>query len=403
MDYTNNSWETERIKNGLPPWTSISFACGGWLQFYLYGVARAIQARKLDDPYVKYCGCSAGALTCTGLVTRGNFDIAVQFCKTECVPRAYSEWKGLINLSEYVGKCIDLAVKPAFDSSEIHPGSLHITLTKLPFFTQERVSEFENFEDLKNCLLASTAAFPFASIVRRKGFFFIDGGLSDFQPIIDEHTVTVSPLYFSDADIKPSRYVPPWWSFLPPSSDETIDWLYCLGWEDAHEYFNSRGIPEVGDSIVTSMTKSPHPYDRKKKITMFRFLGYDVKNISGEWISFILDFLLLGLFVLILKPASLLVIYSELFCRLMFLSFSTFINIFKNKSRKSYYEPNMKRESSRSQLDTEFSTLFDYMLCFFSLSLLLRFLTIRPSHQLLKKHNRLLKLSFFYRLFRHFL
>ncbi len=44
------------------PWPSVSFACGGWLQFYLYGVARALQARGLDSPDVQYCGCSAGAL-----------------------------------------------------------------------------------------------------------------------------------------------------------------------------------------------------------------------------------------------------------------------------------------------------------------------------------------------------
>lgn len=55
-----------------PPWKSISFACGGWLQFYLYGVSRALQAQGLDDPNVTYCGCSAGALAAVGLVCDGN-------------------------------------------------------------------------------------------------------------------------------------------------------------------------------------------------------------------------------------------------------------------------------------------------------------------------------------------
>ena len=70
-----------------PPWTSVSFACGGWLQFYMFGVAKALQASGHDYPTtVTYCGCSAGALAAVGLSLEGNFDAAVQFCKDKCVP-----------------------------------------------------------------------------------------------------------------------------------------------------------------------------------------------------------------------------------------------------------------------------------------------------------------------------
>lgn len=71
-----------------PPWTSVSFACGGWLQFYMFGVAKALQATGHDYPSsVTYCGCSAGALAAVGLSLEGNFDAAVQFCKDKCVPQ----------------------------------------------------------------------------------------------------------------------------------------------------------------------------------------------------------------------------------------------------------------------------------------------------------------------------
>ena len=70
-----------------PPWTSVSFACGGWLQFYMFGVAKALQESGLDHPtQVTYCGCSAGALAAVGLALEGNFDSAVNFCKDKCVP-----------------------------------------------------------------------------------------------------------------------------------------------------------------------------------------------------------------------------------------------------------------------------------------------------------------------------
>ena len=39
-----------------PPWSGLSFSCGGWLQFYLFGVARAFQVAGLDkDVRVLYC------------------------------------------------------------------------------------------------------------------------------------------------------------------------------------------------------------------------------------------------------------------------------------------------------------------------------------------------------------
>ena len=70
-----------------PPWSSVSFACGGWLQFYMFGVAKALQVSGLDFPSsVTYCGCSAGALAAVGLALEGDFDAAVKFCKDECVP-----------------------------------------------------------------------------------------------------------------------------------------------------------------------------------------------------------------------------------------------------------------------------------------------------------------------------
>ena len=199
--------EEYRLNLGYPPWKSVSFACGGWLYFYMFGVSRAIQARGLDKG-VTYCGCSAGALSSAGIVFEGNFDKAIQYCKEECVPQAYSRVSGLFRLSEYIARCVDDNITPNYKA--IPAGTLQIAVTKLPFFTPERITSFDSAEDLKTVMLASSAAFPFASLIYRKGSWYIDGGLSDFQPMIegdDIETLTVSPFYFSDRDIKPSRYV----------------------------------------------------------------------------------------------------------------------------------------------------------------------------------------------------
>ena len=176
------------------PWPSISFGCGGWLQFYLYGVARAIQARGLDLPEVTYCGCSAGALAATGLTLNCDFDAAVDFCKQECLPEAHKHFGGLFQVDKYVDAVLDLHVLPHY--RPLDAGKLQIAITQLPSLKAERASEFASPQDLKECLLASCAAFPIASLVYRRGGWCVDGGITDFQPIVDHNTLTVSPFYF---------------------------------------------------------------------------------------------------------------------------------------------------------------------------------------------------------------
>lgn len=259
--------ECQRLAEGLPPWESMSFACGGWLQFYMFGVAKALQYKGLDKG-VTYCGCSAGALVSAGLVLEGDFDDAVRFCKDEGIPKAYSGISGLFKLDEYVLKCLDLHLLSKF--KDIPPNILQIAVTKLWFLRPEKVTKFESKQHLIDNLLASSAAFPFASLVKINGSLYIDGGLTDFQPIVDEDTITVSPFYFSDCDIKPSRYVPIWWGVFPPPSNDTIDWLYNLGYHDCISYIHSRGIPTTPKRDTTFspvlFAKNSHEFDEPRRI-----------------------------------------------------------------------------------------------------------------------------------------
>ena len=162
---------------------------------------------KLDSPEITYLGCSAGALAAVGIVLNGDFDKAVEFCKEDCIPQLReSPFFGLFRLSEYVSACLELYLLPNF--KEIPVGHLQVAVTRLPFLTQERIMKFSSKDDLKQVLLASSAAYPFASLVKlSNNSYYVDGGITDFQPIIDDNTLTVSPFYFSDTDIKPSRLV----------------------------------------------------------------------------------------------------------------------------------------------------------------------------------------------------
>lgn len=203
----------------------------------------------------------------------------------------------------------------------IENGKLQIAVTKLwPFLQADRVTEHTSKEDLKLTLMASIAAFPAAPLVFRRGKWFIDGGMSDFQPIVDDNTITVSPFYFSDCDIKPSRYVPLWWSCLPPKSNDTIDWLYSLGYEDCIAYIKKRGLSNLNPSKKRDFQsiKPSHPYDVQRRVSIHRFLGYNLGNMTHDYVSFAMDFILLAIFLIILKPLALLLIYMELLLWILF-------------------------------------------------------------------------------------
>lgn len=234
----------------------------------MFGVAKALQNKGLDKG-VTYLGCSAGALVSVGLILEGDFDDGIRFCKDDCIPKAYSAISGLFRLHEYALKCIDKYLVQKY--KEIPPNVLQIAVTKLWFFGGEIVKVHKSKDDLIKTLLASCAAFPFAAMVHREGGWYIDGGWTDFQPILDENTVTVSPFYFSDCDIKPSRYVPIWWAMAPPPSSDAIDWLYNLGYHDCVNYINLRGIPSSlnGDSPVLT-AKNVHEYDVPRQIRFDR-------------------------------------------------------------------------------------------------------------------------------------
>lgn len=272
----NKDWNTHphhfttkellRVRQGLAPWESLSFGCGGWLQFYLFGVAKAIQTCKLDEG-VRYYGCSAGALAAAGIVVKGEFDSAIQFCKDHCLPTAYGRSDGLFLLSQYVSECVKANILPNIPAEGIPDNALNVAMTQLPFMKGEMASKFDSTDDIVLSLLASCAAFPLASLVNKQGKWYIDGGITNFQPVEDAKTVTVSALYFSDCDIKPSRYVPLWWSFMPPRCENTVDWLYNLGFEDGLAYFAKRGL-HINEEDIKDLRpkKVDHPFDQPRRV-----------------------------------------------------------------------------------------------------------------------------------------
>lgn len=334
------------------PWDSVSFACGGWLQFYLFGVAKAMQSKGLVDG-IKFLGASAGALAAAGIALDGNFDQAVAFCKEKCIPQCYSSISGLFQLQVYVETSL-LETLNLEKCKELEYGKLQISVTQLPRLNNVRVKSFDSKEDILQCLVASAAAFPFAKLAKFRKAWYIDGGITDFQPVIDDKTITVSPFYFADVDIKPSRYIPVWWALFPPNSNDTVDWIYNLGYTDGltwiekklamtdttsisvilpsydnSMYQSTKTIQSKCESPFSSPTSisyiSPPPPSQHRRhafddpqthrlISMHRFLGFDIiADMTHSYFAMTIDFCLLVLLLFVYKPCALLLLYIELF------------------------------------------------------------------------------------------
>ena len=223
---------------------SFSFGLGGWLQLYSFGVAKYIRERGLHQDAV-FTGCStgvtsslitiyilflfAGAIVATLSAFDGDFDLALEYCKTYGIPRMYSHFFGPFKMHDYVQDCLEYTCDlRKCDSAFL--GGLRVLVTKIPSFAQSAFqTPFASPDDLKQCILASCATFPFAGPVFNGKSWMVDGSYAISNVDNDAGTITVSPFYFSSALIKPSRYVPLWWSLFPPADSETIDWLFRCG------------------------------------------------------------------------------------------------------------------------------------------------------------------------------
>jgi hypothetical protein len=404
---------------------SFSFACGGWLQFYLFGVAKYLQEKRLHQDAI-LCGCSAGALAAAGLACEGNFDHAVEFCNNDCIPRTYNRLMGIFRLNEYVNDCLDYSVNLQ-NYSYLQSGQLRLAVTSLPFFEKNITTEYNSAEDLKQCLLASSAAFPFAPLVYLRGKWSVDGGFTDFQPIVDENTITISPFYFSDTDIKPSRYVPLWWALFPPNSRETVDWVYRLGYDDARTFFSSRSYPFGSKSKEEEVRErsASHPFDVPKRISMHRFLGFDLANATHASVGAVMDLSLYILLIFVWKPFSLFLIYAELLIVFFVHCFISLLQELYDISPLicllySFFSPYLTFSSSillslsgvmivnkiilfglSSQKNIK--KLEECLNCLGCTSLFVRLLPTPPSLHPPTSHHKLEKISFIYRLVRHFI
>lgn len=341
-----------------------------------------MQVRGLHKKNIKVSGCSAGALAAAGLALGGDFDAAVNACKTDCVPSARGSWYGFMNIPKYIiDSCGIGGFLPNWNT--VAHGELQIAVTGLPLLEKKRIMNFTSENDLLQCLLASCAIFPLARLVHYRDSWHIDGGLTDFVPDVQgvspEDTISVSPFHISYCDIVPSRYIPFWWAIVPPNSPETIDWIYALGYEDGLNFIDKRmqkinnaaavptatsmpvtlershtraytkalsagnvqraGTTQFSTSTSTAATalrnglpasyaqelstQGHRYYGKRGNVSVHRFIGY--KIFPYEWLEMTVDAGLVFALLFIWKPIILTLIYMELFVKVSLLWAGTLV------------------------------------------------------------------------------
>ncbi|RLN78341.1 hypothetical protein BBJ28_00000519 [Nothophytophthora sp. Chile5] len=260
---------TPKPKRSLDETLHFSFSGGGWLMVYMYGVCKALQEQKLEENS-KFIGTSAGCLSIVSLVLGSDFDEICDSVINSYVPAAHGSWKGPFNMREYL---VDAITRHA-NTDNIHKleGKVTVVYTSLSAWASRRVSHFKNPVHMLHTMVASCCATPLVGMpFEHEGEYVIDGGLLDNQPLFEGiPTITVSPNVFSGADIRPSRYVPAWWSMYPPSQRD-MQWLYDLGYEDALSWCIREGFPGSEDIVVP--TKGAN-YDGQWKTVIGQVVGY---------------------------------------------------------------------------------------------------------------------------------
>lgn len=246
---------------------SFSFAVAGWLMMYYYGVAKAIQEFGLDRGS-KFAGSSAGALASVALVLGCDMDklrlVSLEMCKN-----ARSKFMNRFKLRDFLIKVLsDIFPPEQFDEYQEKLNSqLGISVTYVMGLQNKRYTVFESYDHFIAVLCASCCCVPIG------GFPFtldnrlvFDGGFSDLQPLVDEYSITISPMNWSKADIHPSGYVPVWWMPYPPPPDE-FSRQFDLGYFDSKKYFIEKYFKR---KRLLTLPLSPHKCDLLSPLPLSR-------------------------------------------------------------------------------------------------------------------------------------
>lgn len=231
------------------------------MQMYHFGFAKALQVCGVHNCNVRYAGSSAGSLASSALIADCDFDLVREYA-CECAISARSSIGNAFRIRDFIKGAVQRFASAAYkENPELRHDlnrQLEVYISILPWCTQKVVTRFDTLEDLEEALIASCCITPLAGWpfqLRETKEWACDGGLTAFQPRNGEAgVITVNPVYFTRADIKPSAFVPAWWGLYPPD-DANYRFLYDLGFNDTVSFLVQRRL--VAPSKLALLREAP--------------------------------------------------------------------------------------------------------------------------------------------------
>ena len=233
---------------------SISFAGCGALNFYQTGVGYGLQESGLAERF-SYCGASAGA----GLAftMAAGFD-ARQVCAT------MTTWIVGFGSGRVLRPAWAFQIANRFGSHFVNEasfarstGRIGVSITQQRPLKNQVVQSFTSTSDLQNALVASCfLPFPRQLSVNFRATPSMDGGFSNNQPILDDHTLKVSPFWFDmRAHLRPSPGIAASRALRVPTESQCWS-LFNRGLEDFRQWMNRSPLSGIQPkAMVVSQLK----------------------------------------------------------------------------------------------------------------------------------------------------
>jgi hypothetical protein len=225
---------------------SISFQGSGCVLVYHIGAARYVEDH-FDTSNVTYLGASGGAIIAAMMA----MDLGMDFAYAEnCRIAKFSRVPPFGPFGRILDDVCNAFEEMLVDWSDervanhLAGGRLVLSMTHMSTGAARLMCHYPTKRHAIDSVFCSLNLPIFACPFRRvEGEFFIDGGLTNNAPILDEHTIRVSPTDRT-ADVRPAEG-PSLIEFLVPGNEEYMRAMHDQGYLDAkrvHHEFIKHGF-----------------------------------------------------------------------------------------------------------------------------------------------------------------